>query len=126
MGLSVQERLAVCSCDPVRTLGEATVAVGPGVRVDEGVTLRGRVALGLASSVCKDSRLEDTVLMPETWVGPGCRLERTVVAQGIELPAGFEVEQAMICRDPDPSMALPDSTRREGGVLVHSFDLQSV
>ena len=35
-------------------------------------------------------------------------------------------QQALICRDTDPSMPLPESTRREAGVLVYSFDLQSV
>lgn len=126
LGLSVEQRTNIACHDPVQPLDEALVAVGVGVNVDDGARLSGRVALGLASRVGRDCHLEDSVVMPESWVGPSCRLERAVVAQGIELPAGFQVEHALVCRDPDPGATLADSTRRVDGLLVHSFEPRTV
>jgi NDP-sugar pyrophosphorylase family protein len=100
----------------------AMAAVGPGVNVDPQARLSGRLALGLASRVGRGCRVEDSIVMPESWVGPGCRLRRTIVAQGLELPAGFEAEHAMVCRDLDPTASLPGSARRVDGLLVCSLD----
>jgi len=126
LDLSASERVAVANHDPVQSIDGATVAVGAGVRIDAEASLSGRVALGLASRVGRDCKIRDSIVMPETWIGPGCRLHRTVVAQGMELPAGFEAEQALICRDPDPRAPLLESTRRVNGLLVYSFDLHAV
>jgi NDP-sugar pyrophosphorylase family protein len=126
LDLSVEQRAKVACHDAVQQLDEALAAIGAGVNVDDGARLRGRVALGLASRVGRDCHLEDSVVMPESWIGPSCRLERAVVAPGLELPAGFEVEQALVCRDSHSEAALPDSTRRVEGLLVHSFELRTV
>lgn len=107
--------------DPIRRLGDADAAVGPGADWDDGVSFAGRVALGYSSYLSEDARIEDSVVMPEAWIGPRCRLRRAVIAQGVELPAGFVCEDELICADPDPSLKLPPTTRRHNGLLVYSF-----
>jgi hypothetical protein len=57
--------------------------------------------------------------MPEAWVGPECRIRRSIVAQGVELPAKFMGERVLICPDPGPAVPLPPPTRREAGLLLH-------
>ncbi len=107
--------------DPIRKLGSATAAVGPGSGFDPSAEFAGRVALGYSSYVSENSRIEDAVIMPEAWVGPGCSLKRSVVAQGVELPAGFRSEGQLICLEAATPVELPPATRRQGGMLVHSF-----
>jgi NDP-sugar pyrophosphorylase family protein len=117
------ERLNVISSehDPIRRLGDADAAVGPGADFDDGVKFVGGVALGYSSYVSEQTRVEDSVIMPEAWIGPRCRLRRSVIAQGLELPAGVVSEDELICADPDPSLELPPTTRRTAGMLFHSF-----
>ena len=74
----------------------------------------------------EDCYLEDTVVMPETWIGPHCRLKQAIIAPGLELPANFEIEQALVCRDRDPGRALAPGTERRDDLLIHSFDLHAV
>jgi NDP-sugar pyrophosphorylase family protein len=107
--------------DPIRPLGDAVAAVGPGAAFDDDVQFAGRVALGFSSYVSEGTRVKDSVVMPEAWIGPRCRLERSVIGQGLELPAGSEAESQLVCVDPDPSLELPSSTRREAGLLYHSL-----
>jgi NDP-sugar pyrophosphorylase family protein len=107
--------------DPVRRLGEAEAAVGPGADFDDSARFLGRVALGTASRVGDGVTIEDSAIMPEAWIGPDCRLRRAVIGQGVELPAGQVVEETLICADLDGSAALPPSTRREGGLLRYRF-----
>jgi NDP-sugar pyrophosphorylase family protein len=107
--------------DPVRRVGDATAAIGPGAIHHEDAELAGRLALGLSCYVSTGCRIEDSVVMPEAWLGPRCRLNRSIVGQGVELPAGFHSEDEMICPDPDPTRDLAPSTRREAGLLVYSF-----
>ncbi len=59
--------------------------------------------------------------MPEAWIGPRCDLKRSVIGQGVELPAGFTCQEVMVCQDPDPTLELPPSIRREAGMLFCSF-----
>lgn len=108
--------------DPIRYFGDASAAVGPGADCETGVQLIGHVALGFSCYVSEDSRLEDTVIMPEAWVGPRCRLFRSVIAQGVELPTGFVSEDELICADTDPALELPPSTRRQDGMLIYAFN----
>jgi NDP-sugar pyrophosphorylase family protein len=120
--LPLERRVKIACHDPVQPIDRAMAAVGPGVNVDPQARLSGRLALGLASRVGRGCRVEDSIVMPESWVGPGCRLRRTIVARGLELPAGFEAEHAMVCRDLDPTASLPGSARRVDGLLVYSLD----
>ena len=69
--------------------------------------------------VGKSDRLEDTIVMPEAWIGPSCRLKRCVIGLGVELPAGFETESALVCADPGPGTSVSESTRRSNGLLIH-------
>ncbi len=119
--LPEEERNAVLRADPVRKVGNATVALGPGADFHGGVDLRGRAALGFASFVAEGSYLEDTVVMPEAWIGPGCRLRRSIVGPGTEINAGFEGTEVIVCPDPDPHAACPRDTIRWQGLLVRPF-----
>lgn len=110
-------RAAVGGTDPVRRIGSGRLAVGPGVEL-EPATLRGGVALGLATHVSEGATLEDTIVMPEAWIGPRVSLTRAVVAPGTEIPADFRAEDALICPDPGEAIPLPDSAERVEGLVV--------
>jgi NDP-sugar pyrophosphorylase family protein len=112
------QRLRVATTDPTEPIGEAIVALGTGADFHAGVELRGGVALGFASLVAEGSRIEDSVIMPEAWIGPGSKLRRAIVGPGTEIPADFRGEDVLICSDPDPGASLPAETERLGGLLV--------
>jgi NDP-sugar pyrophosphorylase family protein len=118
LGMSDQDRVRIGKTDPVERIGDARVALGAGADFHSGVELRGRVALGLASLVAEGSRVEDSVVMPEAWVGPGVEMIRAIVAPGAEIPAGMRIENALVCPDPDPGAPLPPDTERVGGLLL--------
>ncbi len=126
LAMDSRDRMRIAETDPVLTIGEGTVAVGTGADFHSGVELRGGVALGLASLVAEGSRIEDSVIMPEAWVGPGSSLTRTIVAPGTEIAAGTHFENALICTDSDPSAPLYADTERTGGLLVRRFAARSV
>jgi len=107
--------------DPVRNLGEAVASVGAGAAADAGTRFIGHAALGYGSYVSEGSRVEDSVIMPEAWLGPRCRLRRSVIGLGVELPADFESEDELVCLDPDPRADLGPSLERRAGVLVQPF-----
>ena len=67
-------------------------------------------------------RIEDSVVMPEAWIGSGCRLKRVIVGPGVEVPAGFEAEDAVLCPDPGGEADLPAAARRVDGLLVCTFE----
>jgi len=119
--MEAQDRARVAKGDPVERVGDALVAVGTGADFHQGVELRGSCALGFASLVAEGSVLEDTVVMPEAWIGPGVKLRRSIVASGVEVPSGFEGENVLICPDTDPDAALPPETDRVQGLLVRRF-----
>lgn len=121
LGLDDEERTRIAETDLVERIGDAIVAVGCGADFHGGVELRGRIALGFASLVAEGTRLQDTVVMPEAWIGPGVSLRRTIVAPGTEVPAGFRAEDALICSDADPQGELPPDTERVNGLLVRQF-----
>ena len=108
--------------DGVREMDQGIAAVGPGVQFHETARLQGRAALGYASYVSEESLVRDSVIMPEAWIGPGCRLERSIVGVGVELPAGFEAQGELICADPGLGCDLPGLTRAVNGLLVTCFD----
>jgi NDP-sugar pyrophosphorylase family protein len=109
---------SVTRTDPVRRQGHVRVAIGAGADFHTGVELRGGVALGFGCRVGEGSELEDTVVMPEAWIGPGSRLRRVVVGPGAELPGGFEAESTLVCPDADPAAALPAGTSRRSGLRL--------
>lgn len=86
--------------DPVQEIQDATVAVGAGARWDPTSRLVGRGAIGFAAQVGRRAVVEDTVVMPEAWIGPGAQLRRSIVASGVEIPIDFEATDALIVSDP--------------------------
>ena len=126
IALDTERRARLGDFDPVREVLGASVAAGPGADLDaDGISLRGRLAIGLGVMVGEKARLDDTIVMPESWIGPGSSLERCIVGPATEIPAGFSAMSSMIVADPDPSSALPPGTRRDGALLVRSFDNSS-
>lgn len=119
----IEVRRAVSSeQDSVRELDEGIAAVGPGVQFHNEARLHGRAALGYASCVSEEAQLEDSVIMPEAWIGPGCKVERSIIGVGVELPAGFESKGELICIDPGLGCDLPGFTRSVHGLLVSAFE----
>lgn len=116
-------REEVANHDPVLQMDRATVALGAGARVDESAHLEDRVALGFASRVGADCRIRNSIVMPEAWVGPGSRLDQAVIAQGVELPAGFEARRTLVCADPGGDLELDDGIVREDGLLLRPIEV---
>ncbi len=124
LGCTAEKRRDISrELDPVRRIDDAVVAMGPGARLHPTTTLKGRVAVGLAGLVSERVTLEDSVVMPEAWVGPDSRLRRCVVGPGVELPANFHAERELICNDFDPQMEPSPGTRRRDGLLIYGFSL---
>ncbi len=118
LDLPPETRTRMLENDPIRTVGRATVAVGPGADFHNGVEIRGRAAIGLAACVGEGSRIEDSLILEEAWVGPGCRLRRVIVGPGTELPADFQLEEAIVCGDSGTRDGLPAGTERRDGLLI--------
>lgn len=114
-----EQRHRLLEGDPVIDRGEARVAMGAGADCHAGgISLRGRLALGFASRIGEGASLEDTIVMPEAWVGPGARLERAVIATGVEVPAGVSIEGSLVCAGSGAADPLPPGTIREGSLLI--------
>jgi len=120
--LDLEQRLRVADHDTIEELGGARVACGAGVEIDEGARLCGRAALGFSSRVGEGCFIEDSVIMPESWIGPNCRIRRSIIAQGLEVPAGFEAENELVCADIGVGDDLPPATRRSAGYLIHPLE----
>jgi mannose-1-phosphate guanylyltransferase len=120
--LELEQRLHVADHDKIEKLGGARVACGAGIEIDAGTRLSGRVALGFSSRVGEGCLIEDSVVMPETWIGPNCRIRGSVIAQGLEIPAGFEAENELVCADIGIGYELPPATRRSAGHLIHPLE----
>lgn len=108
---------SIAMTDPIRELDEARVAVGEGADFHSGVSLVGRVAIGMAAMIGEGSTVEESVVMAEAWVSPGSHIRRTIVGPGTELPIGCELQDVLICTDPDPNADPPPGTTREDGLL---------
>lgn len=118
LDLPAEKRREIARHDPVHKLDLGVAAIGTGAQFHESARIEGRCALGFASYVSEGTRLEDCVVMPEAWIGPDCRLGRCIVAPAVEVPAGFEMENSIICGDPGPETEIPDWVRRVGGLIV--------
>ena len=117
LDLGDESRRQILDHDPVQELGGGRAAIGTGAKFHATAELRGRAALGFACYVSAGVELTDTVVMPEAWIGPGCRLERSIVAPGVEIPADQQIDEMVVCADPGPEIALPEGARRESGLL---------
>ncbi len=123
IGLSSEARATLGDFDVVRATSDAVVAVGAGVDLTApGIKLTGALAIGMGVMVGENAHLEDTVVMPEAWVGPGSRLSQCIVGPGTEIPHGFESQRAMIVTDPDPAAELPSGMERAAGLIVRKIE----
>ncbi len=122
---SVRERRRLTDHDPVRRLGRSVGALGPGAKYDRRASFLGFNALGFASMVSPGSRLQDTIVMPESWIGPDCRLTGCVVGPGVELPSGFEAHRSLIAVFPEGDDPRAAGLPRVGDLAVVPFDQTS-
>ncbi len=111
-------RRAVADTDPVREIDGARVAVGPGADFHQGVEIVGRAAIGFASMIAEGTRVEDALVLPESWIGPGCSLRRAVVGPGCEVPAGTTLEDVLIGPAPARRRTPPAGIERAGSLWV--------
>jgi glucose-1-phosphate adenylyltransferase len=78
-------KLVHSQLEPSRSLHESVVGAGclvEGSRV-QGSLLSNRV------HVREGSLLEDSVVLPDVEIGPGCRFRRALLARGCRIPAGL-------------------------------------
>jgi len=122
IALPAEQRVRLGDFDVVREVGGAVAAVGAGADLGApGIALAGTLAIGMGVMVGKGARLEDTVVMPEAWVGPGSALRRCIVGSGTEIPSGFEATDALLATDVDRDAALTPGVERVAGLLVRRF-----
>jgi NDP-sugar pyrophosphorylase family protein len=122
IALPAEQRVRLGDFDVVRRVTGATAALGAGVDLTApGITLGGRLAIGMGVMVGEGVSLEDVVVMPEAWVGPGSTLHRCIVASGTEIPRAFEAADSMLATDTDRDAPLPDGVERVAGLLVRRF-----
>jgi NDP-sugar pyrophosphorylase family protein len=122
VALPSERRVHLGDFDVVREVGDAIAAIGPGADFGApGIRLAGTLAIGMGVMIGEDARVEDTVVMPEAWVGPGAHLRRCIVGPGTEIPVNFHAENALIVTDPDPKDDLSSGVERVAGLLVRRF-----
>ena len=107
--------------DPMRKMSGGLAAAGPGVEIDESARLVGHVALGYGSFVSEEAIVTDSVVMPESWIGPRCKLERSIVGHGVEVPASFAAVDEILTVDPGSDVELAPGIRRQAGMLLRSL-----
>jgi len=118
LDLGTELRQRVTEHDPIRRVDRAIGAIGPGAKYDPQARFLRRVALGFASHVSAGSMLEDTLVLPEAWIGPRCKLKRVIVGPGAELPADFEVSNALVCTATAVQSDIGREIRRVNGLIV--------
>jgi len=122
IALPAERRVRLGDFDPVRRIGRATAAIGAGADITApGIELAGTVAVGMGVMIGAGAALEDTVVMPEAWIGPGSTLRRCIVGPGTEIPVNFDAVEALIATDPEPEAELSRGVERIAGLLVRRF-----
>jgi mannose-1-phosphate guanylyltransferase len=122
VGLTAEKRLGLGDFDTVRPAGGAIAAVGAGADLSApGIQLSGTLAIGLGVRVGARATLEDTVVMPGAWVGPGSILRRCIVAPGTEIPMEFSASDAMLAADVDRDAAPAHGIEQVSGLLMRRF-----
>lgn len=117
--MAADSRARLGDFDGVRKVGSALAAIGAGVDLHVGaVELVGTLAIGMGAMIGEGAALEDTVVMPEAWIGPGSTLRRCIVGPGTEIPAGFDVSDAVVATDLDPDAAPLPGVERVAGLLL--------
>jgi NDP-sugar pyrophosphorylase family protein len=121
LDLQLDHRLEITTHDAIHEIAGGVAALGPGAMLQDGIRIEGRAVIGLACLLGEGSHVEDSVVMPEAWIGPDCRLEQTVVGPGTEIPAGFECRGALVCDDTGTTGETGTGVRREGELLIYDF-----
>ncbi len=122
VSLPAERRTQLGDFDVVRRAGDAVAALGAGADLSASrIELTGTLAIGMGVMVGEGTKLENTVVMPEAWVGPGALLRRCIVGPGAEIPVGFEASDALIASDFETETALAPGVERTSGLLVRSF-----
>jgi NDP-sugar pyrophosphorylase family protein len=122
IALPAEQRMRLGEFDVVRPVGRAVAAIGAGADLTApGIELAGTVAIGMGVMVGEGASIEDSIVMPEAWVGPGSTLFRCIVGSGTEIPLGFEATDALLATDVDPDAALAPGIERVAGLLVRRF-----
>jgi len=122
VALPSEKRVRLGDFDVVRPVGDAIAAIGAGADLNApGIRLAGTLAIGMGAMVGEGATLEDTVVMPEAWVGPGSTLRRCIVGPGTEIPLGFTAFDALLATDIDRDAAPDRGIERVSGLLVRHF-----
>jgi NDP-sugar pyrophosphorylase family protein len=122
IALPTETRVQIGDFDPVREIDGAAVAVGPGADLRaRGLRLAGGVVLGFGARVEAGASIEDSVVMPEAWIGPGARLRRAVVGPGAEIPAGQLLEETVAAADLEPGRTLAPGLTRVDRLVTRRF-----
>lgn len=95
--LPVHDARRFSSTDPVQEHQSTRITLGPGAIIDPKTVLAGRVAIGFSAGLAEDCRVEDSLVLPEAWVGPGARLTRCIIGPKAEIPAGYVLDRKMVC-----------------------------
>jgi NDP-sugar pyrophosphorylase family protein len=122
VGLPSEKRLGLGDFDAVRPIGDAVASVGAGADLSApGIRLAGTLAIGMGVMIGERTTLEDTVVMPGAWIGPGSSLRRCIVAPGTEIPMEFSASEALLAADLDRDSAPERGIERVSGLLIRRF-----
>ncbi len=122
VALPAEKRMHLGDFDVVRPVGGAVAAIGAGADLSApGIQLEGTLAIGMGVMVGEGATLEDTVVMPEAWVGPRSTLRRCIVGPGTEIPLGFNASDALLATDIDSDAGTAPGIERVSGLLLRRF-----
>ncbi len=120
--LDTESRHSLIHCDPVEKIGEAQLASGAGVQMASDVRLEGGVVLGFTASVSEGCLLRNSVVLGESWIGPGTSLDRVIVGSHTEVPANLTLERCIVMRDTQDQAYHREGLIRQDGLLIRKFD----
>jgi mannose-1-phosphate guanylyltransferase len=120
--LDTKSRHSLIHCDPVETIGGAQVASGTGVQRADDIRFEGGVALGFTAFVSEGCLLRDSVVLRESWIGPGTSLDRVIVGPHTEVPANLTLDRCIVMRDTHEQAYHREGLIRQDGLLIRKFD----
>jgi mannose-1-phosphate guanylyltransferase len=72
------------------------VIIGDNCSVGHGVTLIGPAVIGSGCTIMEDSIVSDSVLWPETWVGPRVNVKHSIIADHCHLDADSVIDESVL------------------------------
>ena len=115
MPLSEARRFS--STDPVRERQSARIAVGAGAVIAPEAILTGRIAIGLSAALARGCQVEDSLILPEAWIGAGACLTRCIIGPKAEIPAGTVLDRKLVCTYTD-GPPIPPTWDRLGDLVL--------